>query len=248
MREHDHAEQQRSGQKYSILAGLIRVLGELEQFELGNEQEIDAWIDKHENWSCQRLQQEIIDLLYPLKPVFKSTRLPLSPQALATAIASLKNTYFVHLVRHPNDVIASLSKLHPQTCQIGKLNLHAQTWIHANKNIASALSHLPKKFTGQLRAESLLTNPVQEFSEILASAGHSTDIRELQRVLKPELSTYALPCPFNPEFYMDSGFICRPKLACSERKSRTLSPFPEPLSDWQKRNLTLLSKTYRYDR
>lgn len=246
MMKHDKAEQKRSGLKYTVLAGLIRVLGELEQFEISDEQEVDAWIENHGTWSCRRMQHEIVDLVSPLKPVFKSTRLPMSVTALAKVTEYLDETYFVHLIRHPSNVVNSLSKLSPQPQGIRKINLHAQTWIYANKNIQKAMSLLPRERSVQIRAEDLLRNPDEVFSCILTNAGFPASARELRNVLKPELSKYAQPCPIDPQLYMDSGFLSRPKLARSEQRSLSSLPLPTNVSNWQMHSLATLANAYGY--
>lgn len=243
MLEHDEREYSRTGLKNTVTAGLVRVIVEIDT-RLANPEAGMSWLLAHARWSLTDMTEYIADRLAPRRPLYKSTRLALSPTGMQRLAAWPGNIKLVHLIRHPISVIDSLIRIDPVR---GNIDLHAMTWICANRNISGLWACLPRGSGLLVRSENVLIAPAEKLKEIAIFAGLEVTVPAMSAMMEPQRSPFAMPIATPPDWYLDPGFIDNPHFRRLPDVEPNVETILGAMTRSTKNKLESMAASYGYD-
>jgi hypothetical protein len=153
------------------------------------------------------------------------------------------DAFYLHLVRHPVPMWASLTKLREEISELVADSQSGQTgqwtpryrnlnpdksWLRPNLAILEFLEDIPVDKQMRLRGEDLLSDPPNYLAQICQWLGKRDDAEAIVAMLHPETSPFATYGPSKARFGNDPSFLKNPELRPFTHKEYS---FDEPDPD-----------------
>jgi hypothetical protein len=222
--------------------GLLRVLAQL-AFSVQTEEAVEAarqWLLDNAELSTAELFRTMQSWLPDRILIDKSPLHVFMPDSMIRMRTHFPDAYYLHLTRHPCDMIKSLLQLQ-QTLRERILERTGMPgpalgprvdpeslekyWLGPNLLILEFLESVPVEQHMRLRGEDLLSEPRIYVRQIAEWLGLRTDDEATEAMLHPENSPFACYGPANAKFGNDPNFLEKPAL-------RPYSYTPRPLT-WE---------------
>jgi hypothetical protein len=223
------------------LDGIYRAIAEIEfgtQTEATIEQ-AKTWMKQRSDWTIPRAMDHLADRLAPRILIDKSPSTVLSDEALNRALAAYPEGYFLHLYRHPCATTRSIAKITKFAPDGNRRKDPETSWYASNLRIMRASTRIAPGHFMSIRGEDVLRDPQVYLPQICEWLGLQTSPDDMDAMLHPERSPYALIGPASAPFGNDPNFLRNPVYA---RRNIPESPLDEPL-DWDNPSRFLRAET-----
>jgi hypothetical protein len=206
-------------------SGLRRAVAELafgEQTYETVEQAI-LWLEERRAHSGAMLFRELCALAGDRVVVDKSPTNS-HPDRLETLYMGFPDARFLHLSRHPRATCRSQFKAYANRIEQGQRPKfdHEAYWLTRHQSILDFSLRLDPAQYMFLHGETFFEFPEETLTQICQWLGLSTSPEAIARMMKPELSPFAVTGPENAKFGNNVGFIENPHLRVGKPRPETL--------------------------
>lgn len=219
--------------------GLLRSLSEL-AFSKQTEASIEAarlWMVDNADLSTSELFRTMQEWAGDRGLVDKSPLHVFTPAAMVRMGENFPDARYLHLTRHPGDMIKSIHQLKtemrekarekfPALARMGGDNADPdppdKMWLEPHLEIVRFLESIPPERKMRMRGEDLLSDPRNYLTQIAEWLELSTDDDAIEAMLHPENSPFACYGPANARFGTDPNFMEQPALRPYSYKERPL--------------------------
>jgi hypothetical protein len=219
--------------------GLLRSLSEL-AFGKQTEASIEAarlWMIDNAGLTTSELFRTMQAWAGDRGLVDKSPLHVFTPQAMVRMGENFPDARYLHLTRHPGDMIKSIHQLKMEMKEKAREKFPAlarmaggdadpdppdKMWLEPHLEILRFLEGIPAERKMRMRGEDLLSDPANYLRQIAEWLELSTDDAAIEAMLHPETSPFACYGPVNAKFGNDPNFLEKPALRPYHYKERPL--------------------------
>ncbi len=187
--------------------GILRAIAEIKNCDDRQASEILEQCEL-ENLGSGEFYARLLEWIEPRELVEKSPSCTLDPGALRHAEALFENAFYIHLSRHPYEVIRSFEKQRmdrvylPSAGDLTPRQAGEVVWNIAHRNIADFLATIPPERQSFLRFSDLVADPRSSMEAIFSALGIPFD----SAVLDPyradsATASKAVPASDDPHFH-----------------------------------------------
>jgi hypothetical protein len=229
-----------------LQSGLLRSLAQLAFSEQTEEAvgTVRQWLLENSNLSTAELFRTMQSWLPDRVLIDKSPLHVYTPNAMARMRTHFPDARYLHLTRHPGDMLKSLlqvqhtvrDRILERAPRLGtlrrpppRMNADApeQYWLQPHLAIIEFLESVPDDQYMRLRGEDLLSDPPIYLGRIAEWLGVRTDDEAIEAMLHPENSPFASYGPPSAKFGNDPNFMEKPALRPYTYTQRPLTWEPE---------------------
>jgi hypothetical protein len=219
--------------------GLLRSLSEL-AFAKQTESSIEAarlWMVDNAGLSTAELFRTMQEWAGDRGLIDKSPLHVFTPAAMVRMGENFPDARYLHLTRHPGDMIKSIHQLKmemrekarekfPALARMGGDNTDPdppdKMWLEPHLEILRFLESIPPERKMRMRGEDLLSDPRNYLTQIAEWLELSTGEDAIEAMLHPEASPFGCYGPANAKFGNDPNFMEQPALRPYKYNERPL--------------------------
>jgi len=209
--------------------GLLRSLSEL-AFQEQTAETVEAvrgWLNDNADMSTPELFRTMQEWAGERGLIDKSPLHVYTPEALDRIGRAFPEARFLHLTRHPGDMVKSVFELRGKLGETARArfagapqrleervnpNAPDKMWLEPNLVILEFLESVAPRQQMRLRGEDLLADPRRYLSQTAEWLDIGTEEADIEGMLHPENSPFAAYGPENARYGLDPNFMERPHL------------------------------------
>jgi hypothetical protein len=222
----------------SMQHGLLRSLAEI-AFQEQTVETIEAvrnWLAENRDMSTAELFRTMQEWVGGRGLIDKSPAHVYAPAALQRIQRDEPEARYLHLTRHPGDMVKSVFQLREkirsqrrqrfagvQVDPRGNAGAPDKMWLEPHLIILEFLESVPPRQQMRLRGEDLLSDPTTYLRQIAEWLEIDTADSDIEAMMHPENSPFAAPGPANARYGNDPNFMEHPHLRQFTAKASPLA-------------------------